>query len=210
VSEDRHSGQPVARDILARLIEGLAYAIAREADYPSRPELRRRLTAIEKASHLLAHELIDLRISALLSDGDAQRESWCFDMARDAQSLAQRIAQWRKRNPSKQGRGKLYPAVASGPNPLEHCALIVSLLPSRPAWLRADTIAPGVVTGRHHRARRVTGRHPRARRGYGQTPSRPAWLRADTIAPGVVTGRHHSLAGKPPDLAGLARVLKVQ
>jgi hypothetical protein len=86
------------------------------------------MTAIENAAHLLKRELIDLRISALLSDGDAERESWCLGMARDTQSLAQRIAQWRKRNPSKQGRGKLYPAVASGPNPLEHCALIVSLL----------------------------------------------------------------------------------
>jgi hypothetical protein len=111
------------------LIDALAWAIKREAEYPSSRELRQRLAKMEKAAKLLMRELTDLRIAALVSDGDQQREIEDVDLARDLRSLALRIADVLQRNPPKQGRRKLYPA--SGPNPLEICALIVSIIHHR-------------------------------------------------------------------------------
>jgi hypothetical protein len=126
---------------------GLAYAIKREKDYPSARELHERLRKIEETARdlpVLTRELIDLRMIALLSN-DGLRPEDLLDLARGVRSIADplnrvadRIAHLRKRNPPKQGQGKLYPA-APGPSALEQCALIVAMI-----WYREKGNWPGL------------------------------------------------------------------
>ena len=112
---------------LPKLIEMLSFAIKRDATYPSRPELHERLEAIENAARLLMDELPDLQMHALLLDGDEriENENETYHGLRD---IAARAAQVRARKPPKQGRGKLYPEAASGPNLMDMCALMVGLM----------------------------------------------------------------------------------
>jgi hypothetical protein len=113
-------------EALKTLLDGLAFDIRREIQYPSRPVLRRRLERIRDAGRpgrrpaareFLRRELADPSIAALLGVK-------AFDHPRD---LRERIERVLARAP-KQGRGKLYPDVANGPDALEHCALIVTML----------------------------------------------------------------------------------
>jgi hypothetical protein len=60
---------------LGMLCEMLSNAIEGEAAYPSRPELHRRLKAIEDAARLLMKELPDRKILALLLNEDAGIEN---------------------------------------------------------------------------------------------------------------------------------------
>jgi hypothetical protein len=125
----------------------LAYAIKREKDYPSARKLHERLRKIEQTARdlpALTRELIDPRIIALLSN-DGVRSEDLLDLARGVRSIAdplnrvaEHIAHMRKRNPPKQGQGKLYPA-APGPSPLEQCALIVAMI-----WYREKGNWPGL------------------------------------------------------------------
>lgn len=109
------------------LIPQLRYAIEREAAYPSRTELLRRLEAIEDAARLLMRELPNLQILYLLLDGDEriENEHEMFHGLRDMAARAERV---RALNPRKQGSGKLYPEPATGPNLMEHCALIYAVV----------------------------------------------------------------------------------
>jgi hypothetical protein len=111
-------------------IEALRFAIKKEADYPTRPELYERLQAIENAARLLRKELPDLRMRQLLLDGDQtflnQNETY-----HGLHDIAERAARVRAQNPPRQGRGKLYPENARGPNERVLCALIVMI-----AWKR--------------------------------------------------------------------------
>jgi hypothetical protein len=109
------------------LIPGLQYAIKREAAYPSRTELLRRLGAVEAAARLLMRELPDLQIRALLLDGDERIENE-NEMYHGLKDMAARAGRVRERKPRKQGRGKLYPDPATGPNLMEHCALIYAVV----------------------------------------------------------------------------------
>jgi hypothetical protein len=119
-------------DALSILAEGLTWAIEREADYPSRPELHKRLTQIEDA----ARSLTEPRMLALLSNGDAQCEARLVGLASE---VTDRVADVRKRHPpKKQGQGKLYPAAACGPDAREQCALIASMV-----WHRNEGKWPG-------------------------------------------------------------------
>ncbi len=112
---------------LPKLQDRLRYAIEREATYPRRPELLGRLETIEKSARLLMCEMPDLRIRALLLDGDEriENENEIYHGLRD---IADRAARVRARNPRKQGRGNLYSKVATGPNPMELCALMVAMV----------------------------------------------------------------------------------
>jgi hypothetical protein len=127
----------------------LAYTIRRDADYPSSPELHERLETIEtlsrrgrspSARERVRHELADLRISALLSNGDASIERALNPLLRpmNLPYIGLLAAKARARNPRKQGRRKFYPDPGSGPDALEYCALIVSV-----AWQKDTGDWPG-------------------------------------------------------------------
>jgi hypothetical protein len=120
------SGERPEDWLRAKLIETLRYAIKREAIYPNRPTLYDRLEDVEKAARLLMDELPDLQIHALLLDGDdrIENENETYHGLCD---IAARAARVRAHKPPKQGRGKLYPEAAIGPNPMELCALMVSI-----------------------------------------------------------------------------------
>jgi hypothetical protein len=134
------------------LIEGVAYAIKREKNYPSQTELHERLTQIEETARSgvpPTRELIDPDIAALLSN-EVQRLEDFLDLARDVRWLADRAADVRDRNPIRRGRGKLYPAPLSGPNALEQCALINAIFtPSK--WATSADPRPCGPDGRRAR-----------------------------------------------------------
>jgi hypothetical protein len=121
-----------------QMIEHLAYTIRREADYPSTPELHERLERIETLSRRcrspaarerVRQELADLRISTLLSNGDASIKRALNPLFRpiNLPYIGHLAAKARARYPRKQGRRKFYPDHGSGPDALEYCALIVSM-----------------------------------------------------------------------------------
>jgi hypothetical protein len=72
-------------------------------------------------------ELSDLQICALLLDGDERIDNE-NEMYHGLRDVAVHAAQARASKPRKQGRGKLNPKAAIGPNPMELCALMVSLI----------------------------------------------------------------------------------
>ncbi len=156
---------------LPKLIERFSFAIKREATYPSRPKLHRRLKAIEKAARMLMDELPDLQIHALLLDGDEriENENETYHGLRD---IAARAAQVRARKPPKQGRGKLYPEAAIGPNLMDMCALMVGLMFERGCgrW-------PGKSNAEAHRLCealwKAAGGRPRV--GWGKPGSVVVW-----------------------------------
>jgi hypothetical protein len=127
-----------------KLLKSLEYAIKRKAAYPLRPEIHKRLAKVEDAARLLEHELADPQILALLSNGDPRLENWLSDMARTARRLTSRVAEFRERHPQKQGRGKLYPE--AGPDPLEICALMISML-----WQQDNGRLPGKGNVKAHK-----------------------------------------------------------
>jgi hypothetical protein len=123
-------------EALKTLLEGLAFDIWRETQYPSRPVLRRRLERIRDAGRpgrrpgareFLRRELADPRIAALLD----------VETPNPPKGLRERVERVLARTPTR-GRGKLYPDVANGPDALEHCALIVMML-----WRRDTGRLPG-------------------------------------------------------------------
>ncbi len=111
---------------LTVLIAGLSYAIERESTYPSRPDLFQRLRNLEKSARLLMVELADLQILALLLDGGRgiAHENEMYHALKDVAARTARVIS----RPRKQGRGKLYPKSNTGPNPMEHCALVAGAL----------------------------------------------------------------------------------
>jgi hypothetical protein len=111
---------------LATLSEMLSNAIEGEATYPSRPELHRRLKAIEDAARLLTRESLDLKILALLLDGDERIENQ-NETYHGLKDIAARAARANAR-PRKQGRGKLYPKAPTWPSPMELCALMIETI----------------------------------------------------------------------------------
>ena len=110
----------------ASLSRHLAFAIRREAEYPSRPELHQRLAAIEDAANLLTRELTDPTISILLRDGYEGIENE-ISLGVDLRGVALRAAKARLRSPRTPGRGRLSPDAGTGPDALGYCALIVSM-----------------------------------------------------------------------------------
>jgi hypothetical protein len=125
------------------LLKGLAHDIEREAIYPSRPELRQRLERIKAAARpgrrpgareLLKHELADPRIAGLLGiDGP--------DLPKDIRNRAVQVLTRAARH----GRGRLYPDKAAGPDALEHCALIATMI-----WHRSTGELPRQGCSRVH------------------------------------------------------------
>jgi hypothetical protein len=150
--------QPLTVAYIGLFTAHVTYAVRSETSryrYPSRPELRDRFGEIERTlgeskRHplLLSRELSDPVIVALLSDGDPRTDIVLMNAARLAMRgrLTKREVRWlaaltalvQARNPPAQGRGKLYPAPASGPDALEYCALIVSM-----AWHKDAGEWPG-------------------------------------------------------------------
>jgi len=111
---------------LTMLSEILRSAIEGEAAYPRRPELHRRLKAIEDAAGLLMKELLDWKILGLLLDGDQriENESETYrGLAHIAASAARANAR-----PRKQGRGKFFPEAPTWPSPMELCALMIDTI----------------------------------------------------------------------------------
>lgn len=152
--------RPVTMAFAVLLIDHLAYAIGRESDYPPGPDLLARLEKIEetarcrwrspRARQWVETELADLRIFALLANGDERAEaalsplSRPFNLPHVAKLAQAAVARWAGRpgkligRPRRQGRGKFYPDPASGPDPLEYCAVIVSI-----AWHKDAGDWPG-------------------------------------------------------------------
>jgi hypothetical protein len=137
--------EAVARDVFA-LAPYLSFTIQREKEYPSRPTFQQRLQKIIAATQrgrrrrpatrqFLEDELADLRIWGLLADGDR------LIPENDIRRRAMRALQ---RSP-KRGRGKLYPNPAAGPDALEYCALIVSMI-----WHKTTGVWPGAADPRAH------------------------------------------------------------
>lgn len=128
---------------LGTLSDMLSNAIEGEATYPSRPELHRRLKAIEDAARLLKKELLDWKILGLLLDGDQRIENES-EMYQGLAHIAARAARASAR-PRKQGRGKLYPKAPTWPSPMELCALIIDTI-----WHQHTGQWPPVNNGKVH------------------------------------------------------------
>ena len=111
---------------LTTLSEMLRSAIEGEAAYPRRPELHRRLKAIEDAARLLMKELLDWKILGLLLEGDQRIENE-GEMYQGLAHIAARAARASAR-PRKQGRGKLYPQAPTWPSPMVLCALMIDTI----------------------------------------------------------------------------------
>ena len=126
------------------LLEHLKLTIRREAQYPSRPEMHRRLTDIVDAARLLMRELTDVPMSVLLNDGYEGIESLVI-LAAELRDLVNRAATVRRRSPRKQGRGRLLPDPHAGPDALGYCALIVSI-----AWYKEKSDWPGQRNAKAH------------------------------------------------------------
>jgi hypothetical protein len=142
--------RPLTIAYAALMTQHLAYTIRDGADYPSSPEWHERLETIEALSRRIhapaarervRRELADLRMFALLSNGDPS-------IARALNPLLQPMnlayigrlaAAARARNPRRQGRHKFYPGPISGPDALEYCGLIVSM-----AWHKDGGQWPGM------------------------------------------------------------------
>ena len=171
-----------------KLIKTLRYAIKREENYPNRPTLYDRLEEIEKAARLLIDELEDLQITALLFDGDEDPEN-TRKVYHGLCDIAARAARVPARRPRTKGRGRLYPEADIGPNPMELCALMVSIY-----WHEKRRQWPGNDTLEVHQACELLWRN-------ADGPARPAWGKPDSL----VTWRNHLRAAqkyRPPHPAG--------
>jgi hypothetical protein len=193
---------------LPTLIKMLSDTIEAEAVYPTRRELHRRLEAIEKSARLLIQELPDLRILALLLDGDAriENENETYHGLHDISARAARV---RKRNPLKQGRGRLYPKSAIGVGAMELCALIVAVCHHHESgkW-------PGKDNAKAHQLCealwKAAGGPPRLGRGKPRLPSplketkaEKSWGKSGSAT--VAVWRNHLKTGRnyrPPHPAG--------
>lgn len=111
---------------LKALVASLAWNIAAAERYPSRPDLRRRLGRIKDAARpgkrdaareFLRRELADLNVAGLLA-------LKTLDVPRDLRHRVDRVLLRAKNS----GPGKLYPDPGGGPDALEHCALIVTMI----------------------------------------------------------------------------------
>jgi hypothetical protein len=128
-------------------VHHLAFALGREGKYPSRPELYRRLEALEgmaargrspAARDLVLRELADPQIFALLAEGDPRVERALSKSPVNLRDIERLAVAARIRHPPQRGRGRLYPDPRSGPDPREYCALIVSV-----AWQQDTGKWPG-------------------------------------------------------------------
>jgi hypothetical protein len=203
---------PSIAKALPTLIKMLSYAIEREATYPRRPELHRRLEAIEKSARLLIREMLDLRILALLLDGDERIENE-NEMYHGLRDIADRAARVRASNPPTQGLGKLYPEGATGPSPMVLCALIVAM-----AYHQGNGRWPGKNSARAHQLCEALWKAAEGppRRGRGEPREPPAskhgqnskaeinWGKSGS-ATVVVWRKHLKVARKyrPPHHAGI-------
>jgi hypothetical protein len=115
------------RSKMPKLLLILQHTIARDADYPRAPQLHERLKKIEHSAQLLIKELTDFRMNALLR-GDKEQIEKETELLDGLQTIATLAASVRNRSPRKQGKGKLYPESASGPDALELCALMMGLV----------------------------------------------------------------------------------
>ena len=117
---------PWLKDLPHGPTETLCWAIKNEINYPRRPELYKRLKAIEDAVRLLRREMADLVMSNLLLDGDPTffNQNQTYHGLGD---MAERAARICGRHPQRQGPEKLYPESATGPNAKELCALILMI-----------------------------------------------------------------------------------
>jgi hypothetical protein len=107
-------------------VDQLKSAIHREPEYPSRPELRNRLDAIEKAAQFLMKELADLKILAHLED-DGERIANANEVYHGLRDIAARAERAHARISARQGRGSAYPSNSNGPSPRKLCALWVGM-----------------------------------------------------------------------------------
>ena len=163
-------------EALPKLRDMLRFSIEREPVYPSRPELHRRLGAIEDAARLLIKEMPDLHILALLLAGDEQieNENELFHGLRD---MADRAALARK--PRKQGRGARYPETAIGPSSMELCALMIAV-----AYYQAHRRWPGKNNGVAHQACEALWKFAGGPRRLGRGKPRSPSLAKETTAAG--------------------------
>jgi hypothetical protein len=202
--------RPLTLAYAGLLVEHLAFAISREADYPSSPKLHERLETIEALSRRgrapaarerVLRELADPRIFALLSNGDARIERALTPLLHplNLPYVGRLAAKARERVPRERGRRKFYPDHAAGPDAPEYCALIVSV-----AWQKDASKWPGMGKPMAQficeLLWRKAGGVPHARHGGFDAP--------DTFA----TWRKHLVAARryrPPHPAGelVARIL---
>jgi hypothetical protein len=200
---------PADFEKLLKLIEILSFAIERNEIYPSRPELHKRLEAIENAARLLTHELPDPKIVALLLDGDERIENE-NEIYHGLCDLAARAARVRARTPRKQGRGKFYPKAAIGPDRMDICALMVGLM-----FERGSGRWPGKGNAEAHRLcealwkaaggpRRLGSGEPRSPSPTKETKAAGSWGKSGSAT--VEVWRRHLAAARkyrPPHAAGM-------
>jgi hypothetical protein len=202
--------RPLTMFYAVLLTKHLAFAIDREADYPSSPKLHERLETIEALSRrgrapaareCVRRELADLQIFALLSNGDASIERALSPLLRpmNLPYIGRLAAKARARNPRKQGQHKFYPDPVSGPDALEYCALIVCM-----AWHKEAGQWPGKVNPIAQLVCELLWR---------KAGGAPHALHCGFDAPGAfATWREHLVAARhyrPPHRAGalVARIL---
>ena len=195
-------------EALPTLIAMLRRAIECEAAYPTRPELHRRLGAIERAARLLMKELHDLHILPLLLEGDEQIEN-ANETFHGLRDMARRAARARESQPRRQGRGRLYPKAAIGPSPMELCALMIAA-----AYYQAQGQWPGQNNVEAHRlcealwtaaggAQRLGRGKPRLPSPSKETGAAGSWGKSGSET--VVVWRQHLQAARnyrPPHDAG--------
>ena len=114
---------PAARK---RCIDALRWAMAREADYPPRPEIRKKLDALERSARAILDALEDVRMSELVWGANDWLDA--VGMAEPLRELIRRVEEIKRKNPPRQGRGRLYPYSATGPSANELCALIAAMM----------------------------------------------------------------------------------
>ena len=111
---------------LGTLIEQLRFSIRSKREYPSRPQLYRRFDAIAGAARLISKELLELQILPFLLEDEEQIQDLSA-VYRGLLKIAARAEQVAIRHPPTRGRGQLIPRSSSGPDTMDHCALIVGI-----------------------------------------------------------------------------------
>jgi hypothetical protein len=135
VSEKTRFTDQISIDpVLGKLVHMLVFAIKRDAEHPSEPELVNRLQALASAAELVLSETSDPLLRGLFLETDEWLESEPQGVAMLEDTL-RRVAQARKRFPPQRKRGapkRVLPVSSgpgpSGPGPLEYCALIAGML----------------------------------------------------------------------------------
>jgi hypothetical protein len=125
--------------------ETLTWTLQKEADYPGRAELRKRLERLQSAAKELRAALEDFGTHALLWGPDDYlfNDVPRYDFLDD---LDERIKARLNEIPSRQGRDKFY-LRSDGATPQENCALMISGL-----WERVHSSPPHNTSGEAHMA----------------------------------------------------------